>query len=380
MLKRHGLQIPEGEIVTTTSDAVAVTEHLARPVVLKAQVPIGGRMKAGGICFAETPDTAREAAENLFNSEIRGYPVTRVLVEEKLAAQSEIFLGLIYDTTARSGIVLGSLSGGINVEESDAIAKSPFSTHLPTPNFVGREIAAQLGHTGKDLLRLAKVVTSLIHCFLEWDAILLEINPLVVTADGHFLIADAHLETDDDALYRQQKLLDQMPCSKVFAGQTSEFEKRAHEIDSADHRGVAGRLIEFEGNLGLLMGGGGASMTIFDAVLNAGLKPANYCEIGGNPSVNKVKELTKLIMGQPSVQHLAVIMNVVSNTRTDLIARGVVKGIIELGLNPQEVITVFRIPGSWEKEGQAILDRYQIPFLSRETSIDEAVDTIKWQS
>ncbi len=133
----------------------------------------------------------------------------------------------------------------------------------------------------------------------------------------------------------------------------------------------------FDGDLGLLIGGGGASLTILDAVLDAGLKPANYCEIGGNPSVWKIKELTKLILSQPQVKRLAVIMNVVSNTRVDLMARGVIKGILELGRDPREVIAVFRIPGSWEREGQAILKHYGVRFFGRETALDQVIEAIR---
>ena len=136
----------------------------------------------------------------------------------------------------------------------------------------------------------------------------------------------------------------------------------------------------FDGNLGLLIGGGGASLTIFDAVLDAGLRPANYCEIGGNPSVWKIQELTKLILNQPQVERLAVIMNVVSNTRVDLVARGVIKGILQMGKQPSKVIAGFRIPGSWEDEGKAILSHYGVPYFGRETSIDQVVEAIKCQS
>jgi len=143
---------------------------------------------------------------------------------------------------------------------------------------------------------------------------------------------------------------------------------------------VAGRLVAFDGNLGLLIGGGGASLTVMDAVLDAGLHPANYCEIGGNPSVWKIKELTKLILSQPQVERLAVVMNVVSNTRVDLVARGVIKGVLELGRDPAEVICAFRIPGSWEDEGQAILAHYGVRFFGRESSIDEVIEAIHGDS
>jgi succinyl-CoA synthetase beta subunit/citryl-CoA synthetase large subunit len=152
------------------------------------------------------------------------------------------------------------------------------------------------------------------------------------------------------------------------------FEQKAVEIDSADHRGVAGRVVEFDGDLGLLIGGGGASLTAFDAVLDAGLKPANYCEVGGNPSVWKVQELTKLLLSQPKVDKIAVISNVVSNTRVDLVARGLIKGILQSGGDPSETVVAFRMPGSWEDEGFVILRRYGIPFYTRDVGIDQVVD------
>lgn len=131
-------------------------------------------------------------------------------------------------------------------------------------------------------------------------------------------------------------------------------------------------MIEFDGNLGLIIGGGGASLTSFDAVRKYGGRPANYCEIGGNPSVKKVKELTKLILSKREVEKIAVITNVVSNTRVDLVARGVVKGILELGRDPSETIAIFRVPGAWEEEGFKILRKYGIEYCDRTVSIDEA--------
>lgn len=379
ILSKHSLPIPQGTVVTSPTEAFNAADSLSRPVVLKAQIPSSGRMKAGGVKFAQTPDEAKSEAAVLLQTTINNYSANNILLEEKLSIVSEIFLGITYDTDSRTGVILGSISGGIDVEKSDNIARAIFSPQLPAPDYIGRQIAIQLGYQGKDLLNLSRIITLLVTCFIESDALLLEVNPIILTSDREWVIADVHMELDDDALFRQKELLKHVPYSNDMVLQTSDFEQLAKEIDSSDHRGVAGRLVEFDGDLGMLMGGGGASMTIFDAVLNAGLNPANYCEIGGNPSVNKVKELTKLILKQPSVDKLAVIMNVVSNTRTDLVARGVIKGIVELGLVPKDVISVFRIPGSWEKEGYDILDHYKVSYFGRETSIDEVVDSIKCQ-
>jgi succinyl-CoA synthetase beta subunit/citryl-CoA synthetase large subunit len=242
------------------------------------------------------------------------------------------------------------------------------------------EVAAALGYSGQTLLRLSVVIIALIARFIEWDALLLEVNPLILDANGEWCVADVHLELDDDAAFRQQAMLARLPFSSHEANRRSDFERYASEIDGADHRGVAGRLVQFDGDLGLLIGGGGASLTIMDAVLDAGLKPANYCEIGGNPSVWKIKELTKLILSQPGVNRLAVMMNVVSNTRVDLVARGVIKGALESGREPREVIVAFRIPGSWEEEGKAILHHYGVPFFDRDADLDQVVEAIRCRS
>ncbi|MFQ5486772.1 MAG: ATP citrate lyase citrate-binding domain-containing protein [Desulfobacterales bacterium] len=151
-----------------------------------------------------------------------------------------------------------------------------------------------------------------------------------------------------------------------------DFLSKALKIYQIDHRGVAGRVIEFDGSLGLIIGGGGASLTAFDAIRSHGGKPANYCEIGGNPSVRKVKELVQLILSQPNVEKIAVIMNVVSNTRVDLVARGIIKGILAAEKIPSEAVAVFRVPGAWEEEGLRILSKYGVANQDRTVSIDQA--------
>ena len=301
-------------------------------------------------------------------------------MEERIATQSEAFLGVTYDANSRSAVLLGSRSGGTDVEAAQAVVQRSFSVKDPPPDHFGRELVRDLRFGDREVEPLASLATTLARCFVDWDALTLELNPVALDSQDRWTALDAHLELDDDAAYRQQELLTQLPLSTKLSDTRSEFEREAARIDSADHRGVAGRLIRFDGNLGLLIGGGGASLTAMDAILEAGLKPANYCEIGGNPSVWKIKELTKLILSRPQVEKLAIIMNVVSNTRVDLVARGVIKGVLELGLDPRTVIAAFRIPGSWEEEGKAILRHYGVEFLGRETGIDEAVERIRWPS
>jgi succinyl-CoA synthetase beta subunit/citryl-CoA synthetase large subunit len=333
-------------------------------------------MKAGGVAFAANPDEAEAQTRRLLGMEIRGFPVEHLLIETRLEIAREVFAAATYDTATRRATLIASVEGGIEVEHAASIIQQHFSLIAPIADYVGRDIAAKLGLRDKALIQLSVLLKQLAEVFVQSDALLLECNPIILDRDGRWWIADVHLDLDDDAMSRQKVLLDAAPYSRALANRRSDFESRAIAIDQADHRGVAGRLIPFDGNIGVLIGGGGASLTTMDALLDAGLKPANYCEIGGNPSVWKIKELTKLILGQPQVNKLIVIMNVVSNTRVDLIARGVIKGILEHGLQPADVLAAFRVPGSWEEEGFKILAHYDVRYFGRETSIEQVVESI----
>lgn len=377
ILKTLGLPVPMGRTADTPEAARSAAELIGAEVVVKAQVPIGGRMKAGGIRFAETPDQAESVARELLGTTLRSFPVERVLVEQKMTISREVFVAATYDAAARTALLLTSADGGIEIESVSRIGKFPFSSVNAISDYLGREAAASLGINGKPFLQLSGLVKQVGQAFFQFEALLLECNPMILDNNGNWWVADVHFEVDDDALFRQKDLIGAVPFSVTLASKRTAFENRALEIDQADHRGVAGRLIPFSGNIGLLIGGGGASLTTMDAVLDAGLKPANYCEIGGNPSVWKIKELTKLILSQPQVDTLVVIMNVVSNTRVDLVARGVIKGILEMGRDPKTVIAAFRIPGSWEDEGYKLLDHYGVRYFGRETTIEQVIEAIQ---
>jgi len=156
------------------------------------------------------------------------------------------------------------------------------------------------------------------------------------------------------------------------AREATPFELAGEAVDAQDHRGVAGNVTEFDGDLGLVIGAGGGSLTLFDAVRAHGGKPANYCEIGGNPSVAKTCDLAKLVLQKPGVDKIAVMMSIVSNTRVDIVARGVIRACIELGHDPSEKISIFRIPGAWEEEGFKLLERYGVRYADRSVSLNEA--------
>jgi len=373
LLKEYGIPIPSSRVARSIEEV-----FIERPSVLKGQIPAGGRKKAGGIAFVTNQEEGRREASRIFGMNLNGYTVKELLVEDHIAIQKEYFVAVTYDTVAKTAIAIFGSEGGIDIEElaikhPEKVVKERFSIRKGFLEFQARNICLAGGLKGKELLDVSGILQRAVQLFLDCDATLVEINPLALTAKGESFACDAHIDIEDEALYRQKKLeIFGVKKRESGARKKSEFEKKAEEIDSLDHRGVAGRLIEFEGDLGLIIGGGGASLTTFDAVRKNGGHPANYCEIGGNPSVLKVKELTKHILSNPGVKKIAVIMNVVSNTRVDLVARGVIKGILEAGREPKKTIAIFRIPGAWEEEGFKILNRYGIEYFGRDVSIDEA--------
>ena len=374
ILEKYRISLPVGRLVGQGEPLT-----IDGPVMLKAQIPIGGRGKAGGILEAAQAEEARQKVSHLLKSNIRGYIPKAVYMEEKKAVKQEFFMGITYDTVAKAPVAIFSAEGGVDIEElaqrtPARVRKEHFTVQSRLPLHRAREIVAEAGVSGKLLLGLSAVLAAIAEVFLDYDATVVEINPLGLMDDGRLVALDCHLEIDDDAVSRHADIAAMEKDAGRVEGERrmTDFERLASNIDSLDHRGVAGRVIEFDGNLGLIIGGGGASLTAFDAIRAHGGRPANYCEVGGNPSVLKVKELTRLILSKPGVDKIAVIMNVVSNTRVDMMARGIVKGILESGKNPAQTVAVFRVPGAWEDEGKKILSKYGVPIQDRTVSIDEA--------
>jgi succinyl-CoA synthetase beta subunit len=205
---------------------------------------------------------------------------------------------------------------------------------------------------------------------------LAEVNPLARLEDGSFVALDAHMEMEAEAEGRHRKLLAELGISedeRREAYEPSEFERNVKAIDEADHRGVIqGKDHGFHGDLGLVIGAGGGSLTLTDAVRSQGGRPANYSEIGGNPSVSKACSLATEVLRKDGVEKIAVMMSIVSNTRVDIVARGVIKACLQLGKDPAETIAIFRIPGAWEEEGFKILDHYGVEYCDRSVSMWEA--------
>ncbi len=380
VVKRAGIPVTDYGFTTDAVEAKAIAERIGGPVVIKSQVLSGGRMKAGGVQFADTPDEAAKHAEHVLDLEINGHMPRGVMVDTKAAVAQEYYAGVVWDGTRKLPVMILSDMGGIDIEEvaethPDHVVRRHFSTRKPFDDYEAKELVASLGLTGSDLNRLTPIVAKLARMFIEYDMTLAEINPLVKLEDGSFMAVDAHMDMETEGRPRQKELLKELGVADEEtreAREPTEFEIKGEQIDSVDHRGVAGNVTEFDGNLGLVIGAGGGSLTLFDAVRRYGGKPANYCEIGGNPSVSKAKNLTKLVLEKPGVDKIAVMMSIVSNTRVDIVARGVIAACIELGYDPADKIAVFRIPGAWEDEGFKILEKYGVEYFDRSVSMHEA--------
>jgi succinyl-CoA synthetase beta subunit/citryl-CoA synthetase large subunit len=380
IVKRAGIPVTDYGFATDAAQAREIAERIGGPVVIKSQVLSGGRMKAGGVKFADTPEEAEEHAREILQLEIGGHMPRGVLVDPKAEVEQEYYAGVVWDGTRKRPVMIFSPVGGIDIEQvaaeqPDKVGRRHLSTILPRSDYQAKEVIAATGVSGSDLTRLTPIVRRLADVFAEKDMTLAEINPLGRLADGSFVALDAHMEMENEARPRHKALLAELGVGEHetrLAREPTPFEIAGEEVDASDHRGVAGNVTEFDGNLGLVIGAGGGSLTLFDAVRAHGGKPANYCEIGGNPSVAKACGLAKLVLQKPGVERIAVMMSIVSNTRVDIVARGVIKACLELGYDPAEKIAFFRIPGAWEEEGFKILDKYGIEYADRSVSLNEA--------
>lgn len=379
ILESCGVTVPKGRLVSTPEQARAAAAEVGGPVVMKVQILATGRGKAGGVKFADTPDQAAEVASQMLGMEIKGYVVEKLLVEEKLPIAQELYVAATFEEKTKGRLMMASASGGMDINEvaekdPSKIQKVSTGNWVPMQPFQAKELAFGLGLSGKVGSAAQGMFLKLWDAFERYDATLAEINPLVITTDGRVVAADAHLEIESDAMYRQKDqlaalgILDRDDNSKP----PTEFEVEALKIDKADYRGVAGRVVEFPGNLALLIGAGGGSLTLFDAILRNGGKPANYCEVGGNPPVSKVYRLCKLILQRPGVKGLAVMTNVFSNSRVDTLARGMIKAMLDLGIDPATYPITFRSAGAFEDDAYAILRKYGVKYLGREVSMEEA--------
>ncbi len=381
IVERAGIPVTRYGFVTEAAEAKKVAADIGGPTVIKSQVLTGGRMKAGGVKFADTPEEAASHAADILKLEIGGHVPKGVLVDPKAEVKQEYYASVVWDGTVKSPMLLFSDMGGIDIEEvaethPEHVGRRHFSNLVPFSDFQAKQVIAQTGVTGRALTRLVPILTRLATLFQDCDMTLAEINPLAELEDGSFVALDAHMEMEKEARPRQKQLLADLGIGDEESREghaPSAFEAAVLGLDASDHRGVIqGKDTGFHGDLGLVIGAGGGSLTLTDAVRSQGGRPANYSEIGGNPSVAKACGLAKAVLQKEGVEKIAVMMSIVSNTRVDIVARGVIKACLDLGKEPAETIAVFRIPGAWEEEGAKILARYGVEFDDREVSLWDA--------
>ena len=378
LLAKHRIPLVRSEVANTAEEVEKIASDIGGPVILKAQAIAPG-LAAASMREASDAPGAKAAAAELLAIDDGGRKPKGLLVEARPAGEAVYSLSFTYDgTTKRPVVAAANMAGKIDDlqdEHPDRIVRRHFSALTPFSDYMAKELAKLLSLGGNDLKRVNRIVAGLGRLFLKYDLADLDITRLVKLGDGSFVVMDVEADLEIEARHRQRPMLDELGFAKDDLRQVrepTEFELEGARIDAEDPRGIISPIAEFDGNIGLVIGAGGGSLTLTDAVRKHGGRPANYAAIGGNPSVDKARRLTKLVLSKPGVEKIAVMSNVVSNTRADLVARGVIKGITELGFEPKDKILIFRVPGAWEADAAKILDKYGIEYCDRTVSISEA--------
>jgi len=340
---KYGIPIPKGRVAATADEAKQIAKELGSRVVIKSQVLVGGRGKAGGIRLAKSPDEAAELAGQILAMEIKGLPVRKVLVDEAANIESEIYLGITNDRAARKPVMMASAAGGVEIEEvarvsPEKIIKVHIDPLLGLRDYQARDIAAGIDLPREHWRVFGQIARGLWQAYVDCDATLAEVNPLVITGDNRLLAVDGKMLIDDNALYRQQALAD-MRDLDVEA--PSEVEARRYGLS----------FIKLEGNIGCMVNGAGLAMTSMDIIKLFGGEPANFLDIGGGASAEKVAAALRIILGDPNVK--AVLFNVFGGiTRGDEVARGILAALNEV---KPKVPMVIRLVGTNADEGRRIL-------------------------
>ena len=347
VLSSLGIAIPAGAVARTPDEAAVACARLG-PVAVKAQVPVGGRGKAGGIKLADTAEEARAAAQRIIGMDIKGFKVPLVYCETALDIAREIYVGFTVDRDARANVLLLSAKGGMDIEQvadesPDAIARLHPDPWRGPLDFELTQLAfdAELG----ELVRpLTAVIKKLYRAIPDYDALTAEINPLVVTKSGDVIAGDAKLEIDDSAAWRHRDL--EQKYGSVIEGDPYEVE--------AKKRGLT--YVSLDGEIGIIGNGAGLCMGTLDLVQRAGGRPANFCDIGGGAKAEVVENALAVILMNPRVR--GVVINVFGGiTRGDEVARGIVTARDNLGM---KLPLVVRLSGTNEEEGRAILKQHGI--------------------
>ncbi|GHO50179.1 ADP-forming succinate--CoA ligase subunit beta [Ktedonospora formicarum] len=343
VLARYGIPVQPGKVAATPEEAEAIAQELGGPVVIKAQVYVGGRGKAGGIQFGDTPEEARASAQRVLGMNIKGLTVEKVLVTSKIEIKEEYYLGIVHDRKSQTPVVMVSKEGGIDIEEVAAthpekIIKYPIDMRWGLRPFEALNIISQAGLPTKALRPAAAILTNLAKAYIGSDAQLAEINPLALTADGKVMAADAKILIDDNALYRQ----------KEYASWAEPEDANSIEYE-ARQEGLT--YVKLDGDVGIIGNGAGLVMTTLDMVARSGGKPANFLDIGGGAKAEVMYKALTFVARDPQVK--GILVNIFGGiTRGEEVARGVIMAQNEL---PAGMPIVVRLSGTGAEEGRALL-------------------------
>ena len=342
---RYGIPVPRGRVARTPHEALEIALELGTPVAIKAQVLVGARGRAGGVLFADTPEDAEKAASKLLGSEVRGVKVHEVLVEEKVPIEHELYMGFTIDRASRAYVAIASPEGGVEIEEVAEKSPELIFKHRIDPltgfrQYHALSLVKEMGYKGRKALELTRIFMALYRLAMDYDAELTEINPLAETSDGRFVAVDARLIVDDNALFKHPDLLalERPPTEEGVR------EKMAREAGLG--------YVELDGDIGIIGNGAGLVMATLDMVAFYGGRPANFLDVGGGASAERMAKALEIVLSNPRVK--VVLINILGGiTRCDEIAKGILEAVGKLGVKKPLVI---RLVGTKEEEGRAILE------------------------
>ncbi|MDX1624425.1 MAG: ADP-forming succinate--CoA ligase subunit beta [Gemmatimonadota bacterium] len=358
IFRDHGLPVPADAVCETAEEAGAAAREMGVAVVVKAQVHVGGRGKAGGVKLADTSEEAREAAEEILGMDIKGLTVEKVLVAPAVDIESEAYAGIVIDRSSQRPVLMVSAAGGVDIEE--VAAETPEKIHKaqidPRYGLLNHQAAALGFALYDDVARVrsaAKIFRGIWEAFQTVDASLAEVNPLVVTGEGELAAIDAKITLDDNALFRHPDLEELRDTAAEAPAETEAREK-----------GLS--YVKLEGNIGCIVNGAGLAMATMDLIKYYGAEPANFLDIGGSSNPEKVVNAMRIILSDPNVD--AILFNIFGGiTRCDDVANGIVEALESLDV---EVPIVIRLTGTNEREALEILEERD---LQATTSMDEVV-------
>ncbi|HDR50312.1 MAG TPA: ADP-forming succinate--CoA ligase subunit beta [Mariniphaga anaerophila] len=352
LFRKYGIPVPDGVVCHSVEEVEKNVPNDDKLRVVKAQVHVGGRGKAGGVKLAKTKAEAVEKASQILGMDIKGLTVEKVLVAEAVDIEKEFYVGLINDRNTKSVTLMASAEGGVEIEEvarvsPEKIIKLSIDPTMGLMDWQARKVALQLFSDPKQMRQAAAILVKLYRLYVETDSSLAEINPLVLTPDKQVLAIDGKMNFDDNALFRQPEIL----------GMREATEDEKKEIE-ANEKGLS--YIKLDGNIGCMVNGAGLAMATMDMIKLYGGEPANFLDIGGSSNPQKVVEAMNILLSDSNVN--AVMINIFGGiTRCDDVAQGLVTALKEIGT---DIPVVIRLSGTNAKEGLDIIRQFGLPTVA----------------